>query len=138
MISIQEFMIAIKYKITGGSEHGWKCYGPNARWLDSEHESYHASIVFDSVNQTVYEATLSDYRGDLAYIVVNPNYKNAMIAESESRGVDHTIAYDSIKWIELSDHEFLQKLKTLISITYPEVTLGDYISKIKENDKKLS
>jgi hypothetical protein len=138
MISIEEFMIAIKYKITGGSEHCWRCYGPNARWLDSEHEYYQASIVFDSVNQTVYEATLFDYRGDLAYIVINPNYKNAMIAESESRGVDHTIAYDNIKRIELTSYEFLKKLETLVSINSPEITLGDYISKIKENDKKLS
>jgi len=138
MISIEEFILAIKYRITGGSEYTWSCYGPNARWLDSEHSRYHASIVFNTVNQTVYEATLNDYNSDLAYRILNPNYSDAMIAESTEMGIDHAVSHDHIKYIELTVHEFLNKLRTLVSVKSPEVTLGDYITKIQESDKKQS
>lgn len=46
------------HRINGGSEYGWKSFGPNARYLDFESEFAHGSVVFDCETQVVYLADI--------------------------------------------------------------------------------
>ena len=34
MTTVEDFVKAVDYKITGGSEYQWDCFGDNARYLD--------------------------------------------------------------------------------------------------------
>ena len=50
MITLKDYLEAIDYRITGGSEYQWKCFGPNARYLDCDSPElnvYNVSCVFD-------------------------------------------------------------------------------------------
>lgn len=114
MITIEDFIKAIEYRITGGSEYLWNCYGDQARYLDSDHEKYSASIIFDE--HTVYEATVWDYDRDRVYRLIDPDFKEQMFQEAGKRNVDPMIAYDSVRYIDLeSDTDWLEKVTAIVN-----------------------
>lgn len=91
-----------QHAITGGSEHCWQCW-PNARFLDYENEHATGSVVHSTANGTIYEATVcwkDERREGGPYRWMNPQWRGAHDAESADRGVDHTIAWDSVRWID--------------------------------------
>jgi len=116
-MNLSKIIQALDYKVTGGSEYCWNCFGPDARFLDFESEYAHASIVFDSKNQTVYEATVTDKKDDSdkgPYRWLNPETKSAHHDEAKSKGVNVNKAWDNIDWIELEiEDDFLEKAKAV-------------------------
>jgi len=117
MITIAEFLEIVNYRITGGSDYGWQCFGRMARWLDCEVEGqYSASIVFDAHTQEVYTAEICDYRNDRCYRLINPEYADAMSTEAKERGTDNTQAWDDVKWIDLeTDDDWIQKSAAIVA-----------------------
>jgi len=117
MVTIQDFSQAIKFQFTGGSEYGWQCFGPNARWLDSEEPSkYSASIVFDGVNQTVYSAEVSDLINDRSYRWINPEFAQALADEAKLREINNNQAWDDVEFTDLEVAEdFLQKCAAIVN-----------------------
>lgn len=121
MITLKEFLEAIDYKVTGGSEYQWKCFGPNARYLDSdngtfENNTYTASAIFDSVDQTVYNVEVWDYVNNREYRWINPVYKQAMIDEAEHRGIDYKESSDEQKFIDLDvPKDMLEKISKIVA-----------------------
>ena len=113
MITVKEFMEIIDYKITEGSNYTWNCYGVDAYRLDSWDGDQHGhtiSIVFDTANQEVYEATAYDYSRNRAYRLINPDYKQAHDDEALDRGVDAKQAWDDVNYVDLEiDDDFIQK-----------------------------
>lgn len=87
-MQLQDIITAAQFKISEGAEYQWACYGKNARFLDfqSDFEDVSASCIFDSQNQTVYEASL--YIGEKAYRWLNPYFSKAMYSESFERDID--------------------------------------------------
>lgn len=84
----QQFLVAIGYNISEGSEFLWKCYGDNARYLDYNTEDFHVSAVYDTKTLEVYEASISSmYSGDLGYKWHNPDYLTQYQDEAKSRNV---------------------------------------------------
>ena len=70
MLTLKNFMEAVKYRITEGSPYGWQCYGNNAYCLDSwdgDHDGHSATIIFDTETQVVYEVSVFDYKKERAY-----------------------------------------------------------------------
>ncbi len=118
-MNLSKFIESFCYKIVGGSEYCWSCFGPNARYLDFESEFANGSVLFDSVNQTVYEATVDaksdgDDRLPGPYRWFNPVHKNAFYAEAKERGVEADSAWDDTNWIDLEVVEdFLEKAKAI-------------------------
>ena len=53
MLSLEQVCKNFEFKISGGSEFGWPCYGPNVRYLDFE--SDHAQLVLDSIDKIIIE-----------------------------------------------------------------------------------
>lgn len=110
---------ALGSRIVGGSDYGWSCYGPNARYLDFESDFAHASVVFNTTNQTIYEATLDakeDGDDNLPgpYRWLNPETKDTFLAESRARGIDVSTAWDNTNWIDLEVAEdWLEKAKAI-------------------------
>ena len=114
-MNLLEAIESLEGKITGGSEHQWECYGPNARFLDFESEYAHASLIFDSVNQTVYVAEINDKDNKFAYRWMNPEFKEQYMDECAERGVDPNKAWDEKNWTDLeTSDDFLNKANPII------------------------
>ena len=108
------------HRITGGSEYQWNCY-PNGRYLDYESDFAHVSILYSTVDQTVYQAEVSVKReawdeDKKPYRWLNPEYQNAFYKESKKRKVDPNQAWDDVKWIDLEMAEdFLEKATAIFN-----------------------
>ena len=117
---LNEINEALDHKITGGSEYQWNCY-PDGRYLDYESDFAHVSVLYSTVDQTVYQAEVSVKReawdeDKKPYRWLNPDYKDALYKESEKRQVDTDIAWDDIKFIDLEMAEdFLEKATAIFN-----------------------
>ena len=116
MITIEDFLHTVDYRITGGSEYQWQCFGHNARYLDSEVlEHYSASVVFDAVTQVVYEATVCDYAADRAYRWTHPDFKSNFDAEVQHRQAGDQ-AWDTVNYTDLDvTEDFLTKTRAIVN-----------------------
>ena len=119
MISMKEFMDAVNYRITEGSEFCWQCYGPKAHTLDSwngDHTGHSASICFDRDTQVVYEVSVSDYARNRAYRIINPDFRAAYDAEANTRSVNPNEAWDNVDYIDLDvEDDFMEKLTAILN-----------------------
>jgi len=116
MITIEQFMNIIDYKITEGSEYGWKCYGHNAyridRWVIDQ---FSIGIVFDNINHTVFEVEVCDYKRDHAYRLINPEYIDSYYKEAKERLCDDDVAWDGVKFTDLEvEEDFLEKARAIV------------------------
>lgn len=117
MITVKNFTEAIDFKITGGSTYGWNCFGPDARWLDSEDSgNYSASIVFGGPDHTVFVAEVADLVNNRSYRWINPDYVDVLKQEAADRGVDNSQAWDDVKHTDLETAEdFLEKCSAIVA-----------------------
>jgi hypothetical protein len=117
---LNEINEALDHKITGGSDYQWNCY-PDGRYLDYESDFAHVSVLYSTVDQTVYQAEVSVKReawdeDKKPYRWLNPDYKDALYKESKKRKVDPDQAWDDVKWIDLEMAEdFLEKATAIFS-----------------------
>lgn len=119
MITMSDFINAINYKITGGSDYGWQCFGNNARWLDSEDSKYSASIVFNNETQMVFVAEVHEYVNNRSYRWINPLYATEYASEFKSRNIDNTLAYDNIKFVDLEvANDWIEKCTAITSYNF--------------------
>lgn len=118
-MQLHDIINALDFKISGGSEYCWKCFGPDARFMEFESEYADATIIFDSKNQTVYEATVSakedsDDNLPRPYRWINPEYKDELLKECKARNIDNSYAWDDVKWIDLEvSEDFTTKANAL-------------------------
>lgn len=119
MIKLEDFIKAINYKVTGGSEYLWDCFGPNARYLDSDDSDdntsrYHIGAIFDSKDQTVYSIEVWDYVNDREYRWINPMFISAHLDSCVQYDVDMKESMDGRKYIDLDVAEdILEKANAL-------------------------
>lgn len=113
----EEYLKAIQFKITDGSEFLWKCYGPNARFLESIDDNFHVSAIYDTVDQTVYEIAISStYEGDVRYKWFNPDYLEAYQAEANEREIQWDQCFDDERWaITESFDDILDKVTKILA-----------------------
>lgn len=111
---LKEVNDATRHKIISGGEYQWNCYA-NARYLDYEYDSGSASVVYNTKTQEIYEAVIEPEDSTRPYRWLNPETKEAMNAETDARGLNDSIAYDDITWIDLeTEHDFLEKLTAIV------------------------
>jgi hypothetical protein len=120
MITMQEWMELIDYKITEGSEYSWSCYGPNAYQLSSWNGihgagGYSFNIVFSTRTQKVYEVEVCDYTNNRAYRMIAENKREKHSKESKSRDVELNKAWDDVEYVDLDvDEDFLKKSQAIV------------------------
>lgn len=119
-MELKDFLKAIEYKITEGSDYGWSCFGPDARGLDCQgdnlNEDFSVSCVFDSKNQTVYSVEAWDYRNNREYRWIDPNFKDAHRQEALSRNIDPSSSYDDFKYIDVDvEEDILEKVNAMVN-----------------------
>lgn len=119
MITLKQFLELISYKITESTEFQWECYGNNARSIDSwdgNQNGHSLSIIFDTMDQTVYEVQAHDYKNNRAYRVINPDFVNALAEETLDRGCNIDEAWDNVDYVNLDlDEDFLEKAWAIIA-----------------------
>jgi hypothetical protein len=125
MITIKDFMEVVDYRITEGADFLWKCFGPNVYCLDSwngSHEGHSIGIAFDTKNQTVYRFEAHDYSKNKSYRWVHPDWVEIYANEAKNRGVDHSEAWDEVKYTELElAEDILEKAAAIVNgIDYDE------------------
>jgi hypothetical protein len=102
MLTLTLINPALQHRISDGTEYMWSCYGSSARYLNYESEYGHASVIFDTKDQTIYEAEVEMSNSEMRpYRWLNPAYAGKMHAEAVFRGVDDRFAWDDVKWIDL-------------------------------------
>lgn len=118
MITIKDFLECIEYHITGGTEYMWNCYGPNVRYLEYQskegHEADTIFILFDTVDQTVYEMQAWDYVNQREYRWIHPDYIDAHKKEAKSRNVKWKKSFDERKFINLEvPEDIIEKARAI-------------------------
>ena len=116
MITMQEFMEVVDYRITEGSEYTWNCFGDAAKpyslsaW-NQEHDGWSFNIVFDTGTQDVYMVEACDYKHNRAYRLINPAYEQDYrnYAKDElSEYADQ--AWDGVNYVDLEEvDDWIQK-----------------------------
>jgi len=128
-MKIDSFISAARFRITGGSEYQWRCFGDHARWLDMGWEGrddrWQASAVFDSRDQTVYEIMVYDYVDNRAWVWHEPRWRDQYLQECDQRGVDPKTAWDDVPYTVLdSEEEIIYYLREVVSTETGEVELN--------------
>lgn len=115
MVTIKEFLEATNYNITGGTDYGWKCFGPNARYLDCDVEDkFSTNCIFDSVTKTIYTIEAWDYDNNREYRWINPEYLNVLKEEYEERECQFSESSDGRKFIDLEvPDDILEKISDM-------------------------
>lgn len=120
MIAIKDFMEVVEYRLTETSAYLWKCYGDHASIMDSwnggyDEDGYSVSMVFDTVDQTVYEMSAYDYVRNRAYRWIHPDYVKAHETECNSRGIND-MAWDDVPYVSLDvEDDILEKAAAMIA-----------------------
>lgn len=116
MISMQEFMEVVKYRITEGDDYTWHCFGNSAKpyslsaW-NGDHDGWSFNIVFDTGTQEVYMVESCDYKHQRAYRLINPNWQQAYTDYAKKHSPAHANeAWDGVDFVDLeSDDDWIQK-----------------------------
>ena len=121
MITMQQFMEAINYRISEGGDYGWNCYGSHSHQLSAWNGvhgtgGWSANIVFSTKSQKVYEVAVCDYTHERAYRLINPKYQAKNTAEAAQRGESANQAWDDVNYIDLDvEEDFLEKLEAIVA-----------------------
>lgn len=109
--SINRFFYIIDYKLVDGCRYNWKCYGDNAWSVEYSGENCYDNIahevvaVFDRKTLIIYEVVCYDYIREVNYRWIHPDYIDKVNNEAKERKVDNSIAYNNIKFTEISSFE---------------------------------
>lgn len=108
---------ALNHRITGGSDYQWDCYGSDVRFLDFESDYAHATALFDTATQEVYEVTVNSKDENIKpYRYLNPETKQAYLDECAQRGIDSKNAWDNVNWCDLEvEEDFLEKAEAIFN-----------------------
>ena len=114
---LQEFIEANEFKITGGSDFGWNCFGANARYIDCDQEdTFSISALFDSQTQEVYVIEAWDYANNREYRWIDPRYKSEYDREAQEKEIDPNESLDGKRYIDLElVDDILEKIKGIRS-----------------------
>lgn len=108
MLTLEQWMKIVSYRIIEGATYQWKCYGDNAYSLqswDHDPEGVGSNIIFDTHSQEVYEVSVYDYSANKAYRLINPAYAGKHTAESVKRKCDPNEAWDGVQYIDVETAE---------------------------------
>jgi len=120
MITIKDYMEAVQYRITDGSEYQWSCYGPNARsmeyWNDRYDDGVSVNMIYDTKTQVVYQMEAWDYAAEKEYRWFHSGYIESYVREANKRGVDYEQSIDGRKFSDLEIAEdILEKATAMVA-----------------------
>ena len=120
MAHLKDYITAIDYKVTGGTEFQWRCFGDHARYLDADDcegsdGTYSINCVFDSQTQTIYMIEAWDYVLDRQYRWIDPDWVDAYRKACKKHSVDFAGSLEGSKFIDLElSEDILEKAQALV------------------------
>lgn len=87
-ITLKDFVEAVNFKIQDSGVFGWDCYGEKNLMLDVFDKNGSGTVVYNTVNFTVYELRYCDYKKELAYKWINPKFVKKHDDEMKKRGFE--------------------------------------------------
>lgn len=118
MSHLEDFLNAIQYRITEAWEHQWSSY-QGAQVLGCINDYAAMNVAFTRDTQTVIEITVSselDADAMTAYRWIHPDYRAAIFAEADSRGIDRNEAFEGCCYIDLEVvDDILEKGKAMLA-----------------------
>lgn len=116
MVFLQDFTKSIDYRITGGYEFLWNCFGNKSRGLESEHDWCSVTCIFDAGNQRIYQIDAWDYTNHREYRWTDPEFKHQHSEEAQGKGLDPNESFEGRKFIELEvPEDILKKAQAMIN-----------------------
>lgn len=114
-MTLSEILLASEFKIIGGCQYLWPCFGPNARYLDIGFGSTDqvASVVFDSLTQEVYSTEI--FHDTQAWRWIDSRYVLDYTNECRERGINPYRAWDNIEFQTVDQAQALILINQLIS-----------------------
>lgn len=117
-MELRNFLEAIDYRITEGSDYCWQCYGKDAYTLDSwdqEQDGVSATVIFDKKTQLVYEVTVADFKKNKTYRWINSDYVAAYMSEAFERNVNPANAWDDVDYCDVElEEDILNKVQAIM------------------------
>ena len=127
-MKIIDVILAAEGRVSGGSEYGWICYGPEARFMDFSDADRRevCNVVFDSKTQLVYEVQIFVPGYDQCFAWWDPGHIEFHHNESLNRGHDPLVAYDDVKFTVVdSEERILQYLKDVSATYYDDLPVPE-------------
>ena len=112
-------------RITGGSEYGWQCYGPNSQFLDFQDADGkpYAHCIFDRETQNVYEIVVEVPGEDQSYRWIDFDFRDAYYKECAERNIDPNNAWDNVSFTHVDTEELiLEYLEDIGNLNYSNIT----------------
>jgi hypothetical protein len=112
MLTVKQWLEIVNYRVTEGGEYNPELYSQHAYSLTSWNGvsgtgSHNLDIVFDTVTQEVFEATVHDGTNNRAYRIINPAYSDRNQPET---------AWCVVKYIDLDVVEdFVEKATAIVA-----------------------
>ena len=133
MITLKEWIELINYRITGGTEYQWRCFGFNARYIDCDQTNYSVSAIFDAATQEVYQVEVFDNLRHVNYTFTAPAHREKHAAEAKQRNISFddndykTVELEVIEdWLEkaqaiVAGQEY--DTRVIVPVTFPDAEL---------------
>ena len=101
-MKLNKVMKAANHRVAGGSEYGWSCFGPDARWMeftDSDEQEF-ADAVYDAKTNRVYQINVHvpGITDDRCVTWVDPEFEHAYVAEAKRRKINPYQAWDNVMY----------------------------------------
>ena len=113
-MNIKDICEAALFRINGGSDYGWPCFGPHARFIDfcsTDGAEDTVSCVIDSVDQTVYEITVYPADSSVWYRWHPKAHAKAYQREVNKRLKAGTLSLcDETTWVTIEDEAAILEL----------------------------
>jgi hypothetical protein len=123
-MNLRQIIKACGYRVSDGSAYGWQCYGSNARYMDfvDRDQQPYASVVFDIMDQTVYEISLSvpGYETQ-AFVWRDPAHEKKYLKECKKRGVDPNNAWDDVDYVAVDESTILEYARDIGDTYYDDL-----------------
>jgi hypothetical protein len=105
---------AANNRISGGSDYGWQCFGPRARWMDFSNAAGTeiGSCIYDTLTQRVFAVDAYLDELNTHYSWYQKSTKADYEKEAKKREVDPYIAYDDKQTVVVDKKTILAILKT--------------------------
>jgi hypothetical protein len=121
MITLQQWMELVNFRITEGSDYTWSCYGNRAHELSSWNGvhgagGYSLNVVFSTKSQRVFEVSVCDYTNDRAYRLIAENKREKHRKEAGRWSSSPDEAWDDVNYVDLeTDEDFMEKARAIVA-----------------------
>lgn len=92
------------------------CFGPAVYYSSEDLADYSIHACLSKSLDRVFIAEICDYRNNRAYVILDRDWKQAYINESERVGVKWDDAFEGVKFVELeTDDDFMKKAQAIVA-----------------------